>query len=377
MKKFYCGMLCLFLSGATAAIAQDNVTIKGTISGDLKGYNKVYVYGNSIDRDSTLIQNGRFEFKVPFEKPMVLQFYCEYEAKLSRSLSPVAIFVDQPGVVSYDVADIGEGFHTGKSSGMKSVAELAQHNQRVLQASKAIQAGLAKKYGDTISPKSPSYNAYLTEYYALSNAKSNKLIVDFIKANPDAMASSLLLTGGMSSMSPIELEQNYKLLSKRVAASEFGMMISDFLAGTKRSEVGQIVSDFSLNDPTDKPFAFSQLQGKYVMLDFWASWCGPCKASFPHMKELYEKYKGDKFEIYSISVDQSKPDWLTELKRQNLPWLQALDTKKLAKSNFGVNGVPTVFLIDPNGKILLKAVGLDPKGDGPVEKKLTEIFGPK
>ena len=95
------------------------------------------------------------------------------------------------------------------------------------------------------------------------------------------------------------------------------------------------------------------------------------------MKALYEKYKSDRFEIYSISVDESKSDWLAELKKQRLPWLQALDTEKIAKSRFAVNGVPTVFLIDPQGKVLVKAVGLDQSGNGPIEKQLTEIFGSK
>ena len=369
--------MILVLLATLWASAQKIVTIKGSVKGDFKGFNKVYLYRDGVGNDSALVENGAFEFKIPFTKPILAQIYCQYEAKLKSGLVPVAIFIDEPGVVYYKDVVLENGFHNGKLSGVKSVVEFNQHNQKLAKVAKQVEAVLAKKYGDSVSPASPDYNAYLSELYTTSKIEKNKVNLDFVRSNPDANLSGLILTGGISSMSAEELEKTHHLLSKRVAGSEYGKMISDYLAGLKYSAVGQTLEDFTLNDPNDKPFNFSQLSGKYVMIDFWASWCGPCKVSFPHMKALYEKYKGDRFEIYSISVDQSKSNWLAELKEQQLPWLHALDTKKLSKSRFGINGVPTVFLIDPQGKVLAKDVGLDPTGNGAVEKKLAEIFEAK
>jgi peroxiredoxin len=142
----------------------------------------------------------------------------------------------------------------------------------------------------------------------------------------------------------------------------------------KNSAVGRQVKNFILPDPDGKPYSFEKLKGKYVIIDFWASWCSPCRQSFPRMRKIYEKFKGDKFEMYSISIDQSKEAWLKAVKEENNPWLQALDTKSIAKSGFAITGVPTTYLIDPNGKIIMKQVGIDPDSEGPLEKKLNEIL---
>ncbi len=92
------------------------------------------------------------------------------------------------------------------------------------------------------------------------------------------------------------------------------------------------------------------------------------------MKEVYEKYRGDQFEILGISIDEDKKAWLKELDKQQLPWPQVLDTKKLYISEFAVTGVPTVYLISPEGKILMKEMGFDKNGNGKIEQKLKELF---
>lgn len=95
------------------------------------------------------------------------------------------------------------------------------------------------------------------------------------------------------------------------------------------------------------------------------------------MKTLYKKYKSDQFEIYSISIDKSKSEWLKALKEQDLPWLQALDTENVSKSRFAISGIPTTYLIDPTGKIMIKEVGFDSNTGSVIEKKLIELFGSK
>jgi thiol-disulfide isomerase/thioredoxin len=114
-----------------------------------------------------------------------------------------------------------------------------------------------------------------------------------------------------------------------------------------------------------------------VLIDFWASWCVPCRKSFPHMREVYKAFKSDQFEIYSISIDQDKVAWLKAVKEENNPWLQSLDIKNVSQSGFAVTGVPSTFLIDPQGKIMAKEVGFDPNGGSEIEKKLTQLFGKK
>ena len=369
--------MLLMLLGFTLVTAQQTVTIKGTVKGDLKGHTRIYVYGKGVKIDTAFIKNGSFEMTLPFTKPFSPLFYDEYDVKVKQAISPFPIIIDQPGTVYLNDIDIEKGLYSGKISGIKSAVDFQSYNDGQEQIFKEIRGLLQKKYGDSVKPESSNYNAYMSDMDSMSTAKGVELVKSFVKLNPDTYTSTYILNGMKSSIGIEDLEKLYALLSKKTKESENGKAIGDYIGGVKKSGIGQTVADFTLNDANDQPLNFGQMKGKYVIIDFWASWCGPCKASFPHMKELYSKYKDDRFEIYSISIDQSKSEWLKELKKQELPWLQTLDTKKISTTQFAVTAVPTTFMIDPQGKIILKEVGLDPSGKGPLDKKLVELFGTK
>jgi thiol-disulfide isomerase/thioredoxin len=377
MKKNIITTMLLILLGHTIANAQKTVTIIGTVKGDLKGHTEIYVYGKDVQTDTAIIKNGSFKFVLPFTKPIAPALYDEYSAKIKHGVSPLPILIDKPGTVYLKDVDIEKGLHSGKVSGIKSAEDFQSYNDALQQSSNEIQKELKKKYGDSVNAKSPNYKDYVKDFMAINTVGEIEIAKKFVKANPDAYTATYILAGMEYSMNTADLEAAYQVLSKNMKDSEIGKSIKEYIEGVKKSGVGQIVKDFTLNDPNDQALSLSKLKGKYVIIDFWASWCGPCKASFPHMKVLYNKYKGDRFEIYSISIDQSKADWLKALKMLELPWLQTLDTKNISISNFGVSAVPTTFLIDPQGKILLREVGLDPTGEGPLDKKIIELFGAK
>lgn len=142
----------------------------------------------------------------------------------------------------------------------------------------------------------------------------------------------------------------------------------------KMNEPGSDVIDIVMKDVDGKEIALSSLKGKYVLLDFWASWCGPCRKENPNVVKLYEKYKDKGFTIYSVSIDNNKDKWLEAIKKDNLTWpyhvseLKGWQTPVLA--DFGVNGIPFTVLIDKEGKIIQANLR------GPsLEAKLLEIFG--
>ncbi len=118
--------------------------------------------------------------------------------------------------------------------------------------------------------------------------------------------------------------------------------------------------------------ALSSLKGKYVFIDFWASWCMPCRASFPHLREVYKQYKDKPFEIFGISADADKKNWLGALKQENLDWTQVWDganKENGAVAKMGVTAFPTTFLIGPDGKIIAKNL----HGEE-LDKKLEEVL---
>ncbi|SIO41827.1 TlpA family protein disulfide reductase [Chitinophaga niabensis] len=372
MKKLFALLLL-----PSFAFAQE-VVIKGKFSGDTKGYNKIYIYGNNVKNDSAVMVDGNFEFKVPFEKPFLPLFYTEYDRYVKRMYTPFPVLVEQPGEVILSDGDITKGMGSFKVSGLKSASEYNELRQQQAEVYKKVNDQITAKFGSTwYDRKNPKATEIGEEREKLTAVEMAGLLNSFISTHPDSYASALALSMGRSSLKTADMEKLYKLLSAKTKQTEEAKNVADYLNGLKSSAIGSTVKDFALTTPDEKLFSFSSLKGKYVMIDFWASWCGPCKQSFPHMKEVYAKYKSDKFEIYSISIDKDKAAWLKGLKEQDLPWLQSLDTKNISQSGFAVTGVPTTFLIDPKGKILMKEVGFEPGGNSPLEKKLVELFGAK
>ncbi len=148
-----------------------------------------------------------------------------------------------------------------------------------------------------------------------------------------------------------------------------------FIAGVKRIKgigVGDMAPDFSLNDPEGKQVALSSLRGKYVLLDFWASWCGPCRQENPKVVKLYEQYKDKNFEIYGVSLDKDKNAWVKAIKDDNLTWVHGSDLKYWSSDvavRYGINGIPATYLLDQEGRVIAKNLrGLA------LEKKLEELF---
>lgn len=118
--------------------------------------------------------------------------------------------------------------------------------------------------------------------------------------------------------------------------------------------------DFTLNDINGRPLTLSSLRGKYVILDFWGSWCGWCIKGFPQMKEYYQKYSG-KFEILGIDCNDPEVKWKAAVEKYDLPWLHVYNTNDSGVlEQYGIQGFPTKIIVGPDGKIVQTIIGEDP-----------------
>jgi len=376
IKKAFISIILMipFVLMASAVQDKKTVTITGKVTGDTKGHNNIFYYSSGIPKDSVAITNGQFEITLPFTETYTQLFYTQYEIRGNRSYRPFPLLIDAPGKISIEM-NIAEGFFSAKISGLQTTVLFHSFLKQQNDVYKKINDALVSLNGKGwVAPSDPLYGKINTSRDSLTKLYMGGMILDFVRQNKDSFAGVYVLsTAGKGSLDVNQLENALNLLPPEMQKTSEGIKFAAYIMGVKNTRIGSSVKNFVLNDQNGKAFSFEQLKGKYVWIDFWASWCHPCKMAFPKMRELYSKYKDKKFEILGISTDTKIEPWLEALKTIIIPWPQVWDNKKIM-SEFAVTAVPTSFLIDPNGKILLKEIGFDPENKGKIEKKLEELF---
>jgi len=161
----------------------------------------------------------------------------------------------------------------------------------------------------------------------------------------------------------------------------FVLLLLPALAGLAQKPANRPVlhhpaADFTLKTPAGEDLRLSSLQGQYVLVDFWASWCMPCRASIPHLKEVYDSYHKDGLEIVSVSIDDKAVNWKRAVEQEQMPWKQALDTYT-GDNNFadvtgsyGIRMIPYTLLLDKEGKVI--AINPEPPA---LDRQLKKLFG--
>jgi len=158
-------------------------------------------------------------------------------------------------------------------------------------------------------------------------------------------------------------------------AAAFTMMPADTVVVNLNLVVGKVLPEFTLQAPDGKAIKLSSVKGRVVLIDFWASWCMPCRASIPHLKELYQKYHASGFEIVSVSIDQNSKAWKNAMLKEAMPWEQGIDRYEDGKdasvmmNALGIQSVPFAIVLDAAGNVvLINPVAAD------IDAQLKKIF---
>lgn len=192
------------------------------------------------------------------------------------------------------------------------------------------------------------------------NQKRAEIFKQFIASYPAAFASVDRLTFFVNADRIAEAEellQKFKQTPKR--NTEHIKFFEKLIATRKELAVGTGAPVFTLKDTADNPVDFSSFRGSYVLLDFWASWCGPCRRENPNLVNLYKNYSRKNFTIVSVAINDDRQKWLRAIKKDNLLWTQLSDVEgrhNSVKEMYGVLGIPCNFLLDPSGKIIAKSL---------------------
>ena len=194
----------------------------------------------------------------------------------------------------------------------------------------------------------------------------NRAIVDYVLSHPDSDGSIYLLNhlkgmgNGRKCLAAISERVRNGVMKRLYDAYDSGINEFDsFTAKTSEANpIGSEVKDFTLEDINGQKLTLSSLRGKYVLLDFWGSWCVNCIAEFPHMKAFYEQHR-DKVEIVGVAIHDQKDKWKESAIKNELPWLLVLDTDgdDSVANRFGIVAAPTYLLIDPEGKVVEWTIG--------------------
>ncbi len=358
-------ILSILLTAVFFGCTADN---KLRIKLDVKNLGDTIVAVSAANRDyrQTFIgKQGVFDFEVEVPTPTVFTL-AEPGAftgnPAARYFQIPAVPGEEAVITSTDPSrfDItGSKFYTDyheadlfMEDAQKDMSQLAQKCQSMIESG-VSQDSVMKIYRSSLPDLQKSYNDKLTEYIK-SHADQEAVtavipqIIDFEQMKAAVNLLSPAVRDGRCKplyQDPIDG------LEKRMKAEE---------EANKLQAAGREAPDFTLNDLNGKPLALSSLRGKYVILDFWGSWCIWCIKGFPEMKNYYQKYAG-KFEILGIDCNDSEQKWKDAVKKHELPWLHVYnprDSQLLA--DYGIQGFPTKIIVDPQGKIVKTIVGEDP-----------------
>ena len=350
MKK----LLFLVMGIIVLAGCQNNggYKIKGTITGAEDGmvYLKSLENGKPITVDSVKITNESFTFSGKVEQPL---FYLAY---YNENQMPVVFFIENENItIKANIDSLDKSVITGSpetdlflsfNKNMPFMSRSMEMREEYMQAQMA---------GDTTKLES------LTKEMETIMDAQQKYFTDFVKKNSSSVVGAFLASQMAQSLSVEELKELTASYEAGLGEHPYVDLMKTTLKSMEElnklnasTGIGNEAPDFTLLTKDGKEIKLSSFRGKYVLVDFWASWCQPCRRENPNSVKVYKQYNSKGFEILGVSLDKDRDAWIKAIKDDGLSWTQVIDPDGNVANQYHVNSIPSTFLLDKEGKIIAK-----------------------
>lgn len=396
-KTFSCSLLLVAIMHTAGAQTAKPFTIHGTYTGSQPVALRIGYNNGKVVNDTVIVKNGVFTFTGELTEPVVAFLSGATKTRSVDDPNFESIFIG-PGDMHLTLQQdafkqlvlTGSAMQDDSKEAGKMIEDIQKElqplNERFNTANDAyIKARKEKRLEAELNALKEKANAIRDEFAPYST-RIRERNVSFIKAHPASLYSAYMMRFLISSMQPADALAMYQSLTPYVQQSASGKMIADEIKKMQAGSPGSKAYVFSTVDIQQKPLSLADYAGKqYVLLDFWASWCVPCRNGNPHLLELYAKYKNKGLEIIGISDDDSNHDaWKKAVTQDKIDvWKHVLRGLKINGENYdrsadisdryGIHTLPTKILIDKNGKIAGRYGG-GGEDESALDKKLAELF---
>jgi len=375
MKKIAIGIVLsffLFTSCGSPKTDQEgwDITLRGKVGFPQKGHiliQELKPDGSGRKDSISLHPDYTYEKKIHLTEPgyYLINFY---------NLQTLNVILNKSNVEINADGNRPDGFVEIKGSPEHDLIAKVQSILSAVQSSPEIVA-LRSEYSKAAQANDEEKVAVLQERYMALTKKGSDQVAAVLREQPASLALVELLRQGnvLDRDTYFDVyESAAEKLKKEIPNSVFAREFINDVEKSKSTSIGMMAPEISLPNPAGDTIRLSSLHGRYVLIDFWAKWCGPCRRENPTVVKAYHKFKSKGFEVFGVSLDRTKDDWVQAIREDGLVWTQVSDLKyfdsKAAKA-YNINAIPFSILIDPKGVIIaknLRGVALD--------KKLTELF---